>query len=177
MSGYEVVYYAIAAVTAATAGYSVYESGKANEANMKAQAEAADYNAEVTKQNADISRKNAAAREDALRSEQRQILAKQRAAAAESGFDSASGSLGLLQENSADRAELDAQMIRYGGEMEARGLTSQSVLDQYSGNVNRMNARNAARAGNIGAASSLLSSTSNSYRGGLRINTNQGGAG
>jgi hypothetical protein len=175
MTGYEVVYYALAAATAATAGYSAYESGKATEASNKAQAEAADYNAEIAKQNADIARRNAGAREDALRAEQRQVLAKQRAAAAESGFDSASGSLGLLQENSADRAELDALMVRYGGESEARGYKSQSALDEFGGRVSRMNARNARNAGNIGAGSSLLTSASSSYRGGLKINPQGGG--
>jgi hypothetical protein len=63
-----------------------------------------------------------------------------------------------VQEQSADNAELDALMIRYAGNLEARGLNSQGILDKYQANAARANAANTVRGGNLGAAAGLLSS-------------------
>lgn len=161
--------YLAVAATAASA-YGAYSSAQAQKATMNAQAQASDYNAQVLAQNATIARNNAASAEELQRQQARAQLARGRAAAAQSGFDSATGSLDLLQQQSADRAELDAHMIRYRGELEARGYSAQSVLDTYGGEVSRMNASAANRAGNIGAASALLSGASNYYGNSLRIN-------
>jgi hypothetical protein len=153
-----------AAVAAAVASaYGAYSSGQAQKANAQAQAQAADYNAEVQAQNAQVARTNAGAQEDALRQKQRLQLARGRAAAVQSGFDSSTGSLDLLQQQSADRAEVDAQMIRYEGELQARGYIAQSTLDRYGGEVSRMNATLANRASYVGAGTSLLQSAARYY--------------
>jgi hypothetical protein len=165
----------IYAAAAAASAYSVYSSSRAQAAADRANANAADYNAKVAAQNAQIARAQAGSREDQLREQQRQFLARQRAAAAESGFDPGSGTLGLVQEQSADRAELDALMVRYGGELDARGYGNQATLDAYQGGVLRMQAGNAIRAGNIGAASSLLSSAATGYSSYSRAMLNGGG--
>jgi hypothetical protein len=83
--------------------------------------------------------------------------------------------LDLLQQQSADRAELDAHMIRYRGELEARGYSAQAVQDTYGGAVSRMNASAAGRAGTIGAGSALISGASNYYSNSLKINGPGGG--
>lgn len=169
MTGYEAyavyAYYAAAAVAAVGAVYSAQTASN----NAKAQAQAEDYNAAVMANNAEAARRAAAAKEDAFRSDSRQFLAKQRAAAVQSGFDSATGSTSLLLEQSADSAELDALMIRHSGEMEARGYSAQSVLDRYSASVSRNNARRAIGAGYVNAASSLLSTGSSAYGRGVKI--------
>lgn len=167
----------IYAAGAAVAAYGVYATSEAQAAANKANAQAADYNAKVQQQNADIARANAGAREDALRFQQRQLLAKQRAAAAESGFDSSSGSLGLVQEQSADRAELDALNVRYGGELDARGYGNQASMDAYQAGALRLQAANTSRAGYIGAASALLSGASSGYTNYRRSTTINGGGG
>lgn len=161
--------YIYAAAAAATA-YGVYSSNEAIAANNRAQAQAADYNAKMQEQNAQIARNNAAAQSEEVRQQQRQMLAKQRAAAAQSGLDPGYGSLGLVQQQSADTAELDAQMIMYKGELEARGYSSQSVLDAFSGRVSNMNARSANRSAYVGATAALLNGASNYGASSLRIN-------
>jgi hypothetical protein len=171
MTGIEI---ALAAASAAATAYGAVSSAQAQRASSNAQAQAADYNATVSAQNADIARNNAAAMEEQQRQQSRALLAKGRAAAATSGFDSATGTLDLLQQQNADRAELDAHMIRYRGELEARGYSAQSVLDTYGGAVSRMNASAAGRAGNIGAASALISGAANYGQNSLMINSGRG---
>lgn len=167
MTGYEAyavyAYYAAAAVAA----YGAVTTAQTQSANAKAQAQAQEYNAAVAAQNAEIARRNAGAKEDAFRSESRQFLAKQRAAAVQTGFDSATGSMALLLEQSADFAEVDALMIRRSGEQEARGFSEQAILDGYGAGVSRSNASAARRAGYVSASSTLLSSASRGYGSGI----------
>jgi hypothetical protein len=166
--------YIYAAGVAASA-YGVYEQSRAQAQANRANANAADYNAKLATQNAAIARANAGSREDQLREQQRQFLARQRAAAAESGFDPGTGTLGLVQEQSADRAELDALMVRYGGELDARGYGNQATLDAYQGGVLRTQAGNARRAGNIGAGASLLMNAASAYTSYQNFKLNGGG--
>lgn len=67
----------------------------------------------------DIGRRTAAANENRIRRENAYQLGKQRAAMAESGFDSSSGSALMLQGDSAANAELAALTERYKGELQA----------------------------------------------------------
>jgi hypothetical protein len=161
---------AAAIASAVVAAYSAYSSAQAQKANANAQAQAADYNATVEAQNAQIARNTAGAQEDMLRQQNNQKLARMRAAAVQSGFQSGTGSLDLIQQQSADSAELDAHMIRYKGELEARGYSAQSVLDSFGSRVSRMNASAAGRAGTIGVASALLSGANSYYGNSLKIN-------
>lgn len=160
----------IYAAAAAAAAYGAYSTAQAQRANANAQAAAADYNAKVQEQNAQLARQNAAAAEEMQRQQANQLLARSRAAAVESGFDPASGSMDLLQQQNADNAELDAKMIRYKGELEARGYSAQSALSTFSGEVGRSNASAANRAGNIGVGSALISGAANYSGAALRIN-------
>jgi hypothetical protein len=74
-----------------------------------------------------------------------------------------SGSYADVIGQSAADAELDALNIRYEGELQAMGLLEQSQQSELSARVNRINARQAGRAGNTAAASTLLSGASNAY--------------
>jgi hypothetical protein len=163
VSGFEAVLPYLYAAAAATAAVGTVSAAQAQAASARSSAAASDYNAQVAAQNADIARRNAGAREDAQRRESRSLLAKQRAAAAQSGFDPASGTLGLVQEQSADNAEVDALMVRYSGELEARGYGAQGALDRFTAGALRANASATSRGGYIGAAAGLLSAAA-SYR-------------
>ena len=174
MSGLEIAYAVLAAASTTATAVGAYSSAQAQKASYNAQAQAADYNAQVMANNATTARNNAAAQESLQRERSRALLARGQAAAAESGFDSSGGSLDLILQQSADRAELDAQMIRYQGELQARGYSSQSVLDLFSGESYRSNASAANRAGNIGIGASLLSGAANYAGNSLRVNRPSG---
>lgn len=136
---------------------------------LRAQAQADEYNATVEAQKASAARAAAGAKEDAFRDSQRQFLAKQRAAAAESGFDSATGSTSLLLQQDADRSEVDALMIRHQGLLESMGYDSQAVLDHYNAQVRNNNADRARRAGYWNAATAALSTATSYVSGGLKL--------
>lgn len=94
----------------------------------------------------------AAARdEEALRRAARMQIGRQAAAQAEAGIGT-SGSAGLLLDQSAVLAELDALNIRYGGQLRARGLLAQS---------RGMQAR--ARASGLLAGAQLLTGVSRAF--------------
>lgn len=170
MSGYETVaLYAMYAAAATATVYGAVTTANNQAANAKAQAQAQEYNAEVAAQNADAARKAAGAKEDAYRTQTAQFLAKQRAAAAESGFDSGTGTTGLVLEQSADNAEVDALMIRHQGEMEARGYNTSAVLAHYGAAVSQDNAGRAMNSGYINAASGLLSTAASYGRSGVKV--------
>lgn len=152
---------AVAGASASALGSVV--KGNADAANFNAQAQADDYNAEVAKRNADQARLSAGAREDALRRRAAQVLGGQRAAVAQSHLVGSEGSLALVQEQSHDAAELDALMVRYEGNLQAKGFGEQATLDTYSAQVARGNARVARAGGYFGAAASLLQGGATAY--------------
>lgn len=168
MSGFEAALPYIYAAAAAGTAVSTVSAAHAQAQSQRSNAAMEDYNAQVATQQAQIARQNAGAREDAQRRAGDQKNAKLRAAAAESGFDPGSGTIGLVQEQSADKSELDALMIRYAGNLEARGYNSETVLNQYRANALRSNAADTTRGGYVGAAAGLLSSASSYRRAGFR---------
>lgn len=104
----------VSALLAAYQGVTSYNQGKRQE--------------RTAEQNADIARKQAAAKEEQIRRHNRLLLGKQRAAAAQSGFDPNTGSLLELQADSAQQLELDSLVTRYEGTMQA--LSFESEADQ-----------------------------------------------
>lgn len=99
---------------------------------------------------------NAAAREEeAQRRAARMAIGRQAAAQAEAGIGT-SGSAGLLLEQSAVLAELDALNIRYGGELRGKGLLAESF-----------NMRQRARSAGLLAGAQLLTGASRAYTRGL----------
>lgn len=168
MTGFEAALPYIYAAAAAATAVGTVNASRAQAAAQQSNAAMEEYNATIAQQNADVAHRNAGAREDALRREADAKLAKQRAAIAQSGFDPGSGTLGLVQEQSADNAELDALMIRYAGNLEARGYNSERVLDQYRSTALKSQARDTTRGGYVSAGAGLLTSGSSYSRSGMK---------
>lgn len=159
------------AIGSLVAGTAMKMAGAAADAQAKAasynaDATANDYNADRLREQAQIALQQAGVREDAVSRKGRAVLGTQRAALAQSHLDSSTGSLALVQEQSADNAGLDALMIRYEGNLQARGVTAQADVENFKGRVARMNAGGARRGGYIGAATSLLQGVSSAYTSG-----------
>lgn len=106
---------------------SAVQSGQAASAQYAANQRVAEYNAAIARQQAETTRAVYGQKEEAQRREAAFILGKQRAAGAQAGLG-LGGSFADVSEQSAVMAELDALNIRYTGEMEAKGLMSQSNL-------------------------------------------------
>src|SRR3546814_552523 len=94
----------------------------------KAQANAAEYQAEVTQQQADQERIASRQDEEDFRRDQSRLLAQRRAAMGGSGVDMATGSPLLANEDFASEVELQARRIRAGGETRATRLGQQAGL-------------------------------------------------
>lgn len=93
------------------------------------------------------------AAEDTQRRQNALKLGEQRAAAAQSGFDSSLGSLASVQAQSAGELELDALTTRYDSLLRSIGFENQV-------RVKRAGERNARHSGYLGAASALGSGSS-----------------
>lgn len=114
---------------------------------MKAQSGAHGYGVQKdqAKANARYSRQQGAAAEDTQRRQNALKLGEQRAAAAQSGFDSSSGSMATLQGQSAGELELDALTTRYNALMKTIGYENQAAVFK----VNESQARTSAYTGGV----------------------------
>ena len=126
---------ALAASAAVGTVGSIYAGGQA--------AAAAEGQANIAAQNARTAQMQANAREDQQRRSSALQLGEQRAGAAQSGFDSGTGSFAELQGQSAGNAELDALTARYTGQLqslslqnEASGLRRQASASRTQGYLN-----------------------------------------
>lgn len=131
-------------------------------AAMSGQKKIAEHNAQLDEAAAKAAQAQAARDEEALRRESASFLGKQQAAFAEAGVGSA-GTAGLLQDQSAVLAELDALNIRYGGRMRGVGLLSQAGNTRAAG-------RASARSSGLLAGAQLLSGVSSAYEQHRRLN-------
>lgn len=152
--GYEIgavglITIAATVISTAVGVYSAYSQGQA-------QQKAAKYNAKVAQNQAEMARNAAAVREQQHRENVRRLSATQRANAGMSGVTT-EGSPLLVMADTLEQAELDAQRIRYGGEVSATGFESQARLSRFQGDQ-------ASRAGMIGAGSTLLSGAASAAR-------------
>ena len=132
------------ALSLAGSGFSAYGSIQQGKAAKKA----AEYNAAVQRNQAIAARQKAEFDAD----RQRQVAAAQRAQA-RAGFAKGGvvmeGTPLLVLESSAEQAELDAQAILYGGDVQATGYEAQAGLSELEG-------KSAQQAGYIGAGTTLL---------------------
>lgn len=126
---------------------------------MQGQQQAAmhNYNASILNQNARIERQQADAREEAKRRETAMVLGSQRAAFAQAGAG-LDGSAADVMLQSATNAELDSMMIRYEGDLRARGLKEQARQERLSG-------KTAMTQGYFNAAGSILGGVGDYMRG------------
>ena len=138
------LYISIAAM-AASAAAAAYQ-GMSQAAAQKGEAKMQEYNAQVATNAAKI-------REDQQREQDRRILGAQRMGYAKAGVEMEGTPL-LVALESTRQAELSAQRIRYGGELESQGWRNQAMMSRWG-------AKNSMTAGMIGAGSSLLTGAAN----------------
>jgi len=100
-------------------------------ANLQERKEAR-LNADLLREQARAASAAAAQDEAAQRRAARMAIGRQAAAQAEAGIGT-SGSAGLLLDQSAVLAELDALNIRYGGQLRAKGLLAESLAMRERG--------------------------------------------
>lgn len=149
---------AIPFVMAAVSAIGAIKSAQAQSAQADAAANAANYNALASQQRSTVALQQGNANEDAQRRQAAIALGNQNAAMAQTGTDLASGSALDLYKQSATNAELDALNIRYGSQLQAQGLQSQSTLDSMQATQDRRNASDAMTAGYLNAGAAALSS-------------------
>lgn len=151
---------AAAVITIIAAGVQAYGQYK----QSQQQAAVYKYNAQVAQNNAASSRNAASVDEFQVREKNKRVMATQRARYAKANLQLSMGSPLEIMAASARQAELDAQIIRYRGELGAAGFESQASLLTSQ-------AKSIRQAGVIAAGSSLLSgaaSASSVYASGYR---------
>jgi len=116
--------------------------------SAQAQSNAARYNAQLAERNAQISRQQAAAQEERQRRQAYLQQGAARAAYGTAGVDLEGSPLDVLEQN-ALQSELDAQTIRWKGEVGAFGYEGEASL-------NRSRASSAVASGYMGAGSAIL---------------------
>lgn len=116
--------------------------------SARAASQAAEYNQKISLQNAQIAKQQTEADVISLRKKQYQQLGAIRAAVGASGVTMEGSPLDVL-EASVSEAELDAQRLRYSGELRARGYENEAVLYE-------MESETAKTSGYFNSASALL---------------------
>jgi len=149
---------AIPFVLAAVAAVGALKSAQAQSQQADAAAQAANYNALSDQSRATVALQQGNAQEESQRRQAAIALGNQNAAMAQSGTDLASGSALDLYKQSATNAELDALNIRYGSQLQAQGLQSQSTLDAMQATQDQRNASTAMSNGYLNAGAAALSS-------------------
>lgn len=149
----------MAAVGTGMSAYGQYQQGQAQSAQAEYQARLAARNARQSHMQADYAREQAA--EDAAR-HRRQVgrtVGAQRPLLAASGVDvgdTDSSAMNILGDT-AQWGEYDAQKILHQGALKAWGYENQAANEQANAALYGMGAKQATRAGAIGAGASLLS--------------------
>jgi hypothetical protein len=147
---------AMMAASAAMSAVGAIQQGMAAQAQAQAAQGAANYNATIKRQQAASELQQANAREEQQRRGSRQLLGQQRAALAQAGIG-AGGSALDIEEQSADRAELDALTMRYEGDLRAKGLLAAAEGAEYEGRAAIAAGQNAMTGAYLSAGASLLS--------------------
>jgi hypothetical protein len=137
-----------AAVATTVAGTGITAMGQIR-AGQAANA-AGKYNAAVAEQNAVSATQAGATQSGMAYEDNRRKLAGAEAAASANGLDASQGSALDVLADHAGAAKLDEEMIRWNAGQQARGYRSQATLDRFQG-------KQAAAAGGISAAGTLLS--------------------
>jgi hypothetical protein len=144
------------AASAAMSAAGAIQQGMAAQAQGKAQQDAANYNATIKRQQAALELQQANAREEQQRRGTRQVLGQQRAALAQAGIGMGGSALDI-EEQSADRAELDALTMRYEGDLRSKGLLAAAEGAEYEGRAAIAAGQNAMTGAYLSAGASLLS--------------------
>ena len=150
----------MAATTAAIATAAILGGAAVSALGESAQGRAgkaeANFSAAIQKQQAANTQQVAAVNERDFRRQQSRVMAARRAARGASGVSSDTGSPLLADADMAREIELQAQRIRYGGQVESQRLNQQAALTKMAG-------KNAEQAGYLRAGSSLLTGFGRAY--------------
>lgn len=144
-----------AASTAATVGTQMYVADQQADAAKKQ----AKYNAQVAEAQGIQAQNEAWAEEQALRRQQKQLLATQEATYAASGV-SLEGSPLTVMADTAAQQELDALTVRYRGTAARKAAQAQAALTSWSGQTQASLTRTS---GYLSSGSTLLSGASKAY--------------
>lgn len=147
---------AMLAASAAVSAVGAIQQGMAAQAQAKSAQDAANYNATIKRQQAASELQQSNAREEQQRRGTRQVLGQQRAALAQAGIGLGGSALDI-EEQSADRAELDALTMRYEGDLRAKGLLAAAEGAEYEGRAAISAGKNAMTGAYLSAGASLLS--------------------
>lgn len=155
----------LAAAGAGLLGAGVSAIGSISQAHATAasdqyQAQVADNNSIIASQNATATQAagDIAAQNSGLKT--RAALGAQTAAIGANGVDVNTGSAAAVRQGTAQTGYLDALTIRSNAARQAYGYETQAVSDVAQADLDRKGASNASTAGDIGAATSLLSGAS-----------------
>lgn len=121
---------AIAAISAAIGGYSVYATGQANSVQARYQAELAARNADIERMNAESIRAQTEYERQKRLSEAETLLSKQRNLIAGQGGTLGEGTGLLIQTETAAQLSRDEDMLLYKGEMAARGYDIRALSNE-----------------------------------------------
>lgn len=147
---------ALAISSMAMTAFGAVTQGLQQSGQYKAQANAAEYNANTERDQARAAGAVGANNEAQQRRENALFAGKQFAAAGESGIG-LEGSASDVMRQSAKFAEMDALNKRYEGQIARTGYLNQAQNDEYAAKVYRRNANAAIYGGFLGAGTSILS--------------------
>lgn len=147
----------VAIVAAAVSATLTYESAKTQAETTE---KIAKFNAESAANQAISERNRAEFMANQQRQATRRLLARQRALYGTAGVEENFGSPLMVQADSAMQGELDAQIIKSGGQARASAFETQASIDRFRGQA----ARGIETAGAIQAGTTLLSGAATAYR-------------
>ncbi len=136
-----------------------YEAGKAAEAEAQTAATWREYNAKLDEREAVETREAAGFEERRHRKAGERLKSRQRVQLGKAGI-LPTGSASEVLEETATELEIDALMIRRGGQVGARALTSQAQLTRMAGRSALLRGKAKRRAGLVGAFGTGLSGAS-----------------
>lgn len=148
------------AASAAASAYSSYQQGKAASAASSYQAQQGDLNAQLAEQRIAGARFEGESRGDQIRRDGERLKAEGRTSFAGGNVDLSSGTPKFWELDVAKGVATDVAMNKYNTEQAAVGLQTDAWNYRTDAGLRRMEARNARRAGNLGAATSLLAGAS-----------------
>ena len=155
-----IAYAIIMAIAAATTAYSSHQQGQAARKRADYQEEVMEQNQALAAQQARNVQTKAEKEKQDLRLQLSRMKAEGRTGYASSGVSLGSGSHQDWEGDLSERAQLDMDMIDYNADVDAWGFKVQGTNYSNQGRLKALEGSQAERAGNLGAASSLLSGAS-----------------
>lgn len=134
-----------------------YEAGKAAEAQTKSEAAWREYNAQLAEREAKETQVAAAYEESKLRKGGERLKARQRALYAKAGVTPEGSPLEVMEQTAVE-LEMDALLIRRGGQLGYQRYTAAAGLERMMGKSALLRGRAQRRASQWGMAGTVLSS-------------------